>query len=315
MNKTTMPPVSNMIRLFKSMWRQSSRMSSCPITPDLNGKLMVVTGGNAGIGLEVTRGLANRGATVVIFARNATTAKDAIATIQAETGSPIYFIPMDLADLESVRAATRAFAGQWPERTIDGLIANAGVWPQAYAQSAQGFEVAFGVNVLGHHAFIRRLFELSKLAAGSRIVMVTGDIYILAGECTPDFTYKRKRGGQIAYCRSKLGNLWWVREWARRHKDIEAYAVHPGVVASDLGGEMGGMANWLKRQLLLSTALGAQTSLFCATQPDLVPGGYYHNVMGRMALRGSDPAADSKKSATFWDTLEAIYAQFFDVSG
>ena len=273
---------------------------------------MLVTGGNGGIGLETCKGLAQRGAEVVILARNLSKAKQAIQDIKMVSDSDIHFIPLNLSDLESVSAASDKIINRWPNRTIDVVVANAGILPTRYSQSTQGFEIAFAINVLGHHAFIRRLHNSSKLVSGARIVMLTGDIYILANDCTPDFKYKKKRDGLPAYCRSKLGNLWCVGELSRRYKDIDSYAVHPGAIASDLGGKSGRFTNLLKRNLLLSTEEGAQTSLFCATQPNLISGGYYHNTMGKMNLRQEDPATNTEKAAAFWEILEELVANYIE---
>jgi NAD(P)-dependent dehydrogenase (short-subunit alcohol dehydrogenase family) len=287
-------------------------MSICPEEPRLDGKLVLVTGGSGGIGLETCKGLAQRGAEVVILARNLSKAKQAIQAIKMVTDSDIHFISLDLSDLENVSAASDEIINRWPNRTIDVVVANAGIWPTRYSQSTQGFEIAFAINVLGHHALIRRLYNSSKLSIGTRIVMLTGDIYILANDCTPDFKYRKKNSGQLAYCRSKLGNLWCVGELSRRYKDIDSYAVHPGTIASDLGGKVGGFANLLKRIMLLPTEEGAQTSLFCATQPNLISGGYYHNTMGKMNLRQEDPASNTEKAAAFWEILEKLVANYIE---
>jgi NAD(P)-dependent dehydrogenase (short-subunit alcohol dehydrogenase family) len=271
---------------------------------------MLITGGNDGIGLQTALGLARRGAEVVILARNQSKAREAITAIKAVSDAGVHFIPLDLSDLESVGRAADKVCRQWPDRRVDGIIANAGIWPTRYSVSAQGFETAFAVNVLGHHVLIRRLINRTRLADGARVVMLTGDIYILARECTPDFRYKGALGGQMAYCRSKLGNLWWVLEFSRRYEQWPALAVHPGVVASNLGGGLNGWILRLKKALFISTEAGAQTTLFCATQSGLRSGAYYHNTMGRTDFRPGDPAVDPVKAAAFWDLLEALAADY-----
>ena len=138
------------------------------------------------------------------------------------------------------------------------------------------------------------------------MILLTGDIYIMASECSADFRYRGMLGGQSAYCRSKLGNLWCSRELARRRPKLRVHAVHPGVIASDLGGSSRGIIGAAKRAFLLPPERGAQTSLFCATQPDLTSGGYYHNVLGRVELRADDPAANAAKAEAFWDLLESL---------
>ncbi|MEW6079879.1 MAG: SDR family NAD(P)-dependent oxidoreductase [Thermodesulfobacteriota bacterium] len=304
------PPRTLLLRLFKAFWQPSGAITFCPDEPRLDGKRILVTGGNAGIGLETALGLARRGAEVVILARNRSKAEAAMARISAVSEAGVHFIPLDLSDLESVGRAVDEIGRQWPGRPVDAVIANAGIWPTRYSASAQGFETAFAVNVLGHHVLIRRLINHTRLADDARIVMLTGDIYILARDCTPDFRYKGALGGQLAYCRSKLGNLWWVREFSRRYEKWPAFAVHPGVVASNLGGDLGGFVHRLKKALFISTEAGAQTSLFCAIQPGLTSGAYYHNMMGRIEFHPGDPAADSGKAAAFWELLEGLATKY-----
>ena len=153
-SKVTTPPASTPKRLFKNIWRQSHHTTYCPGEPRLDGKLALVTGGNGGIGLETSKGLAQRGAEVVILARNLSKADQVIQDIKKMTGSDVHFIPFDLADLETVIPATDEINKKFPNRTIDLFIANAGIVPTQYSQSTQGFELSFATNVLGHHALI-----------------------------------------------------------------------------------------------------------------------------------------------------------------
>ena len=310
MGNTKMVPRALPLRMLKTMWQPSRLISFCPAEARLDGRLILVTGGSEGIGLETSLGMARRGADVVILARNESKAQKAIEIIKRASGAGVHFIPLDLSDLKSVLIAVDEIHRRWPDHLIDGVIANAGIWPKEYSESAQGFEIAFAVNVLGHHVLIRRLMNQSRFAACARIVMLTGDIYILAKDCTPDFRYQGASGCQAAYCRSKLGNLWWVREFARRYDRMSAFAVHPGVIASNLKGATGRFGNWLRNVLLISTEEGAQTSLLCATQPNLISGAYYHNTMGHVELPSNDPAADSTRAKAFWELLEGLAVNY-----
>jgi NAD(P)-dependent dehydrogenase (short-subunit alcohol dehydrogenase family) len=191
---------------------------------------------------------------------------------------------------------------------VDVLVENAGPWPQRYAQTRQGYEIAFGVNVLAHFVLRRELAAAGVLRSG-RVVMLTGDIYILASMCTPDFRWSGPVGGVRAYCRSKLGNLWIGAELARRSPGLEVAVVHPGVVATNLGGDAGALGNRLKRRIMISPELGAQMPLFCATQPGLESGGYWHNAHGRMRLAANDPARDTASAGKLWEICEALSSQ------
>ncbi len=296
---TLQPPSSVPARLWRCMWQQRRRNAHCPESPRLDGQLALVTGGARGIGLEITRGLAERGAEVVSASRR-----------EHGAGLPARFVPLDLADLASVAKALDALGDALAGRRLDVVIANAGLWPRDFARSSQGHEIAFATNVLGHHALLRGLRARDRLAQGARVVVVTGDIYVMARECTPDFQYRGALGSQRAYCRSKLGNLWQMRELARREPDLRVHAVHPGVIASELAGGSQGIAGAIKGALMLSTREGAQTPLFCASQPGLASGSYYHNTLGRVELRADDPAAAGPPAARLWDTLEELSRPF-----
>ena len=295
------------LRLASSIWRQRARTPRCPDAPSLEGKLAVVTGGNAGIGFEISRGLARRGAEVVIAARNRSTADDARTRIAAETKATLHVVPLDLSDLVSVASALDSVQRVRDGRRVEILVANAGIWPQAHALSAQGHELAFATNTLGHHALVRGALARELLSEEARIVVLTGDIYIREQECTSDFHYDGPSGGALAYSRSKLGNLWFAAELQRRHPRLEVCCVHPGVIASNLGGpsEASGFASFMRDKAMLDCEQGAQTPLWCATQP-IQRGAYYHNTLGRITHPPGDPAADASKAAALWTRLEAL---------
>jgi len=302
-------PRSALGRMAAASFGQARRTPRCPDTPRLDGRLAVVTGATGGIGLEIARGLARRGASLVLPCRNAGKGLRVVEALRAEAGADarIGCVPMDLEDLNAVRRGAAAIAQASLDRGVDVLVENAGVWPQRYAQTRQGHEIAFGVNLLAHFVLRRELADAGLLEA-ARVVVLTGDIYILASECTPDFRWRGRRGGMQAYCRSKLGNLWIASELVRRVPGLEVRVVHPGVVASNLGGISGGIAGWIKQRIMIPTELGAQMPLVCATQSGLENGGYWHNAHGRMRLREDDPARDAAAAAKLWETCEALAA-------
>jgi retinol dehydrogenase 12 len=303
--RSTTPPRLLPARLRRSIWRQSRSNPRCPSTPRLDGKLALVTGGNAGIGLEISRGLVRRGAELVIAARNPVTSRQACETLSREAHAGVRHLPLDLADLDSIVAAAKQLSRLLSGRAVDILVANAGVWPQQYSTSAQGHEIAFATNTLGHHVLIRRTLDQGLLLDKGRVVVLTGDIYIRANECSSEFEYRGARGGALAYSRSKLGNLWFMRMLQQRYPALQACAVHPGVIDSGLGGESGQFASFVKRKLMLDVEAGAQAPLWCATQP-IERGAYYHNTMGRIELAQDDPAADDRKAEALWQRLEAL---------
>jgi NAD(P)-dependent dehydrogenase (short-subunit alcohol dehydrogenase family) len=289
------------------MWRQRSRMPSCPDTPRLDGKLALVTGGNGGIGYQTIRGLMRRGADVVMASRNQEKAGQACQRLRDELGaSPaVDNVTCDLGDLDSVAACVADTIRVLGRRSVDVFIANAGISPKAHRLSKQGHESTFATNVLGHHLLTRLLQDAGRLK-DSRVVILTGDIYCLVSECTPDYKFSGSLGGLLAYARSKLGNLWLARELAARASDLSAFVVHPGAVATDLVVDAAGLFGRIGRRIMLTSEEGAQMSLICATQDGLENGGYYHNTLGLMRLSPGDPGADRRKAAALWDTCEHL---------
>jgi len=273
----------------------------CPESNSLTGKLALVTGGNRGIGLEITKGLARRGADVIVAARGDSNAAAECRRIAGETGRLVSFFPLDLADKAST--ADAALELKWQNRKIDIVCANAGISESKYHQNNEGIELCFAVNCLGHHRLLRAMLESNSVADNARIIFTTGDIYILADDCTPDFTFVGRSAS--AYSRSKLGNLWQHFEITRRYPNLKCIAVHPGVVATELEGSVDGLIGFIKRQMFISPFSGAQASLIAATQ-DLPSGTYLHNKHGIMDLNVGEVAKNSPKRVAFWKALNAI---------
>ena len=298
-------PTQALRRMLGASFRQAARTPRSPDAPRLDGRLAVVTGATGGIGIEIARGLARRGAALILPCRSLAKGARVAEALRAGAapGASIDLVEMDLEDLVSVRRGAQAIARTAAGRAVDVLVENAGIWPQRYAETHQGFEIAFGVNVLAHFV-LRRALVAAGLLHAARVVVLTGDIYILASECTPDYRWSGRLGGMRAYCRSKLGNLWIAAELVKRSPGLEVAVVHPGVVATSLGGDVGAMGRWLKQLVMLSPELGAQMPLFCATQPGLESGGYWHNVHGRMRLAANDPARNEAAAAGLWEACE-----------
>lgn len=294
------------LRILSSIVRQQSNTHTCPPGESLEGKTALVTGGNRGIGVALSKELARRGATVIIAARGDVNSTQQCAEWAADLGietSAFSFVSMDLADLASVRSSIKAIAEAACGSAIDLLFANAGLSPNTWSTSAQGHELAFAVNCLGHHALVTGLLKATVLAPNASVIGTTGDIYVLASECTPDFRYRGR--GSSPYCRSKLGNMWQFLELSTRFPGLRVCLVHPGVVATELEGSTDGVTGALKRMLMISPELGAQASLIAGTQA-LPSGSYFHNVHGLMDIPETDPAADNAKRQQFWEVLEDL---------
>lgn len=299
-------PIENPWLRTASCWLyQRSRGLVCPDTPRLEGRVALVTGATSGIGAATARGLLARGATLVAPCRNLAKGR-ALATAMGDVSDRVLLAPVSLDDLATIPACVAAIAQQLDGLPIDILVENAGVWPRGYATTTQGHEIAFGTNVLGHFALRQALMQGGLLAPDARVVVVTGDIYALQQDCTPDYRYRGLLGGMYAYCRSKLGNLWIASELQRREPGLTVTAAHPGVVTSDLFGSSTGFFGRAKSLVMIDPEQGAQTSLYCATQPGLVRGGYYHSTRGLMQLRESDPGLSRERAAALWATCEAL---------
>ena len=300
-------PRSPVRRMMRASLGQKKNTPRCPDTPRLDGWLAVVTGATGGIGLEIAQGLLRRGAALILPCRNLAKGQRVVETLCAGAASEarIDLVETNLEDLASVRRGAEDIARIAAGRCVRLLVENAGIWPRSYARTRQGHEIAFGVNVLAHFVLRRELAAAAVLEA-TRVVVLTGDIYILASACTPDFRWSGAIGGMRAYCRSKLGNLWMAAELVKRSPAFEVRVVHPGVVATNLGGDAGAVGNWFKRRFMILPEQGAQMPLICATQPRLESGGYWHNVHGRMQLASDDPARDAAAAARLWETCEAL---------
>lgn len=294
-------------RMTACMVGQAKNALSCPVTPRLDGKLALITGPTSGIGEATAFELAERGAEILLFCRNRNKAEALTARLMAagQAHDKLHIIDGDLADLTTLGPAMQQIERALKGRRLDILIENAGVWARRFQRTQQGHEVSFGVNVLGHFA-LRRLLLNDYLADHARVICLTGDIYVLADMCTADFNWSGPLGGMKAYCRSKLGNFWIARQLQFRHPQLNVFIVHPGVAATALGGDYGGMIDRLKTRMFITPRQAAQTTLLCASQPDVAHGSYYHNVFGETELSHTDPAMNDEAGARLWLQCEGL---------
>lgn len=302
MRKTSVG-TSPLLRLLGCVFNQKSRTLWCPSQSSFKGLVVAVTGATNGIGLETMRLLVDRGATVLMLARNREKAESVRAALGPK--ADVQFFPTELSDLATISSAIKAIVPFLNGRPIDVLIENAGIWPKRYSKTKQGHEVAFGTNVLGHFVLRQSLINAKCLRGDARVVIVTGDIYILESDCTGDFFNRGILGGSHAYNRSKLGNFWIGQELNRRFPDLIVTLVHPGVVSSDLLVSFRPLDR-IKQRILISAEAGAQMPLICATQPEIESGSYYHNVWGLVSLHPDDPANNCERAKQLWNECEAL---------
>lgn len=305
LSKKSTPPTSKVGRLFKAIWRQQSKTPICLDQPRLDSKLILMTGGNNGIGYETCKGLVKRGGELIVLSRNKEKSMQAINRIQSEYSGKIHYFHLDLGDIQSIKSALLEVRDFLSDRQIDMFISNSGITTDNHSLSKDAYELTFAVNVLGPHVLLKELLKHNFLKREAKIVVVAGDIYFMADDCTHDYSFKTGKG-MNAYSRSKLGLMWWAMEANKRYPDKFLNIVHPGVVATGLGGERKGFSRLLSKIMMLSPLEGAQTTLVCATQQNLIKGGYYHNTMGLINFSSKDPALNSKKSKDFWNLLEEL---------
>ena len=222
---------------------------------DLAGRTALITGANTGIGRATATELARRGAQVYIASRSRPKGEEAAAAIKKATGNDaVGLLSLDLADLASVRSCATTFLGLGQPLHI--LINNAGLAGKR-GLTRDGFELMFGVNYLGHFALTKALLECLEASAPSRVVNLAGGAHFSAKGV--DFVAVRQRTHSLTasreYAVAKLCAVLFSQELARHEKSrgVTAYAVHPGVVASDIWRSL----PWPVRQLVtMRNALG-----------------------------------------------------------
>jgi NAD(P)-dependent dehydrogenase (short-subunit alcohol dehydrogenase family) len=282
---------------------------------DLKGKVAVVTGVSAGLGVETVRALRGAGADVVGTARDLDKAHAALADL-----SGVNVVALDLADLESVQVAAAEIADRRPK--IDLLINNAGVMACPLGRTAQGFEMQLGTNHLGHFAFTQALTPL--LSNGTRIVNLSsrGHLRSPMRWDDPHFRDESTYEKWTAYGQSKTANVLFTVELEKRlgPRGIHAFAVHPGVIMTELSrhlteGDSSAVMSRLANIAFKDLQQGAATQVWAATSPDLAGrGGLYledchvADVTPGDGTAGYAPyAMDPAEAARLWDwSLEQI---------
>ncbi|MNO14401.1 Cyclopentanol dehydrogenase [compost metagenome] len=268
------------------------------------GKTVLVTGGNSGMGLATTIDMARRGAEVIMACRSRTRGEEALAEAKRQSGAGnIRLMLCDLASLDSVRAFVEAFTASYP--VLDVLINNAGVVSVKRQLTADGYELDFGVNHLGHFLLTNLLLERLVAAEQGRIVVVASGAYKIGKLHLDDHTLSRGYNPAKAYGRSKLANILFTRELAGHllGTKVTVNAVHPGAVGTSIGvnRDTGFGRSLLKllSHFFLTPEQGADTAIWLATAPELreVTGAYFYR---RKIQELSPRARDAAAAAQLW---------------
>ncbi|MBU0983279.1 MAG: SDR family NAD(P)-dependent oxidoreductase [candidate division Zixibacteria bacterium] len=280
--------------------------------PDQKGRIVIITGSSSGIGYETARVLADKNATVIIAVRNLKKGDAAADKIRkAHSHANLHVMALDLANLTSVRTFVDEFRIKFDR--LDLLINNAGVMIPPYSKTADGFELQFGTNHLGHFALTGLLMDLLLKTSGSRIVNVSSGAHKYGTIDFSDLAWEtRKYKPWKAYGDSKIANLYFTFELARRLKsnkqDVIVAAAHPGWTATDLQRHSG-FIEYLNSFFAQGIEMGALPTLYAAVGPDVQSGDYY-GPSGFIEMRGFP----KKVSGNALSQDKAIAGRLWEVS-
>ncbi|MDX2011166.1 MAG: oxidoreductase [Myxococcaceae bacterium] len=288
---------------------------------DQTNKVFVITGANSGLGLEATKVLAQKGATVVMACRSVEKAEVVAAPIrEGAKQARLEVMALDLSSLDSVARFADALASRFPR--VDVLMNNAGVMALPYRKTADGFEMQFGTNHLGHYALTARVLPLLEANGKARVVSVSSMAHRMGAIRFDDLQWEKSYSKWPAYGQSKLANLLFTYElerWLRANgKSTIAVAAHPGYSSTNLqavGPQMeqssvGSLFMKLGNSLLAQSAeRGALPQLYAAVHPD-VKGGQYIGPDGLMETSGFPKVVDSNPASKD----EAVAKRLWEVS-
>lgn len=279
----------------------------------MKNKTVMVTGATGGIGRVTALEIARQGATVVIVGRNEAKARGIVSAIQNETGNER--VSYLLADLSSI-SATKALAEEYRSKfdRLDVLVNNAGAIFMTRGETVDGFENTFALNhLVGYFYLTNLLLDVIVASAPARIVSVSSGAHSFGGMNFDDLQGKEKYSGWLAYGQSKLANVLFTYELARRLEGtgVTANALHPGFVASNFGrtnnreSTLQRVGLRMSQIMAVSEEKGAATSIYLATSPEVegVTGKYFQNCKPKNSSKASYSRADQSR---LWQVSEQL---------
>lgn len=290
--------------------------------PSQQGKTILITGGNSGLGLEAAKVLSRKGAHVIIAVRNLNKGNDAVEAIQKENpNAKLDLMILDLADFNSIRKFSANFHLKYSKINI--LINNAGVMaPPKRELTTQGFEVQFGVNHLGHFLLTGLLLDIIRKTPGSRIVVQSSLAHKLkqyggANINFADLQWEKSYNKDHAYGQSKLANLMFAYELDRRLKarkiPIIASAAHPGYTSTNLQKNYSFFVSVIMNNILaMNVQQGTLPILMAATEKDLKGGEFIGPTkMGEIRgypklVKSGEKSYDMEIAKKLWEVSEKL---------
>ncbi len=285
-----------------------------PMDDRLNGKVCLVTGATSGIGEVTARVLAQMGATVIAVGRDPQRGADTLQRIRsAASSAQVEFMLADLSSQAQIRQLAQEFKSKYSR--LDVLVNNAGAWLTRHQESVDGIEMTFALNHLGYFLLANLLLDTLKTSAPARIVNVSSYGHKAGRMNFDDLQFRQRYDGMQAYRQSKLANILFTYELARRlaGTGITVNALNPGLVATNFGLNNFGLNDgWSKNLLRRAYALvaispeqGAQTAIYLATSQDVegVTGKYF---VKEKEAQSSPASHDRAAAARLWQVSEAL---------
>ncbi|XP_050806863.1 LOW QUALITY PROTEIN: retinol dehydrogenase 14 [Gopherus flavomarginatus] len=294
----------------------AGRASRAATAALMRGKTVIVTGANSGLGRATAAELLRMQARVIMGCRDRGRAEQAAREIRAELGAQaeggeLVIRELDLASLRSVRSFCQRVLQEEPR--LDVLINNAGIFQCPYMKTEDGFEMQFGVNHLGHFLLTNLLLGLLKSSAPSRIVVVSSKLYKYGEINFEDLNSEISYNKSFGYSRSKLANILFTRELARRLEGtgVTVNVLHPGIVRTNLGRYMNipllakPLFNLVSWAFFKTPLEGAQTSIYLASSAEVegVSGKYFGDCKEEELL---PKAMDDLVARKLWDISEVM---------
>lgn len=278
-------------------------------TQRLQGKTILITGANAGIGKECAVALASQGARIVMVCRNLEKGTQAQQEIQSRSGSER--IDLMQADVSS-QASLREFSTAYKQRydRLDVLLNNAGAIMPTRNLTVDGLESTFATNHLGYFLLTGLLLDILKESAPARIVNVSSEGHRMGRIPFADLQCERGYQSMLVYCNSKLANILFTYELVHRLRGsrVTANCLHPGAIASNFAHDSRGwfrMMMRLSQPFLLTSEQGAQTSIYLASSPEVegVSGKYF---VKKRAVASAPQSYNTKVAQQLWEVSETL---------